>query len=309
MNRKSKEAKITFDDEEKSEMHPHDDKQQQRGQKKSKKLSNKMSHSKINNNERKIIFHMHNNNSNWRRHSQSQRRRRQSDIYFRNNDESNHQMAAGSGQGNQGRNPPSNRGRGRQPNAGRRRRRLSSNFAHARGPRPNAIRGRRHARGRRIQNGDGRRGKMSLYCANCVRSYRLKWPFLGTINWNQFSYQRELRKYVEHNLSQLRAVREEEEMIRDMSALNIAEQKEQEPQVRPRNMDLNSRLFGRMNGEDMALNNAQTGCTHRVGYGQIYCQYCGEDITVRFNPKIWQCPRCEKEVHGAISTAKCIKIH
>eukprot|EP01083_Nonionella_stella_P302306 1041722_1 len=39
---------------------------------------------------------------------------------------------------------------------------------------------------------------MGLYCAHCVQSYALQWPFLKnkSINWKSFSYRRELRKFV-----------------------------------------------------------------------------------------------------------------
>eukprot|EP01084_Bolivina_argentea_P004246 8078_1 len=135
---------------------------------------------------------------------------------------------------------------------------------------------------------------MNLYCACCRKSCRLKWPVLEekekSINWEEFDYEKELNKYVEYDKENNdNAVNTEEKEIETNNKKDFK--------------------FGRMAGKDMCKDDKQNKCTHTIGYGQIYCQHCGDNITKKFNPIIWKCPNCTQTIHGAVGTWSCIKIH
>eukprot|EP01083_Nonionella_stella_P063561 165146_1 len=120
---------------------------------------------------------------------------------------------------------------------------------------------------------------MKLYCAHCVQSYALQWPLLKlkSINWKNFSYKRELKKFI----AKLGCVEAQKEML----------------------------CACRLNGKEMGQPKTnKVVCSHKVAYGQIYCQYCSKDVTDQFNPTTRQCPNCQQKVHGAMSTADCIKL-
>eukprot|EP01083_Nonionella_stella_P302307 1041725_1 len=107
---------------------------------------------------------------------------------------------------------------------------------------------------------------MRLYCAHCVQSYALQWPFLKnkSINWKNFSYKRELKKFI----AKVGCVEARKEML----------------------------CACRFNGKEMGQPKTnKCVCSHKVAYGQI-------------NPTTRQCPNCQQKVHGAMSTADCIKL-
>jgi len=118
---------------------------------------------------------------------------------------------------------------------------------------------------------------LPLYCAVCKKSSRLNWPILDLSSMNDadFSYSTELQKYVK------------------------------------RHQYGNDKSYTRLDGAKMTHKDSKSECTHKVGYGEIWCQFCGVNVTQQFNPTHRKCPNaeCQAALHGAISTHGAIKIH
>eukprot|EP00483_Globobulimina_turgida_P005423 UN05433 len=100
---------------------------------------------------------------------------------------------------------------------------------------------------------------LDLFCGNCRRQCRLKWPISEITNpdWEDFDYLHNLRLY-------------------------------------SKTYPTTNTKFGRMDGRDMLFDcNQINRCRHKIGYGAICCSHCDENVTENFHPKMRNCPNCE----------------